>query len=186
MSEAAGISSKPLPAGSLPRSDRERMRRKLPDGKLCAGRRATVPARSVARAVERTSSAAAPEPAAPRRQRLLAEGARSGEDVVRLQGHQLGVAELLDVTLTEPERLRVERLLEQRARESRIPEALVALGTAEDRTEDIRRALHKRVLGVCGEVAEDRHELRRRVVGKIDLTRETRPETRVRLEEPAH
>src|SRR6185437_10025632 len=69
---------------------------------------------------------------------------------------------------------------------ARVAERLAALGVREDRAQRLVGTLAKRVRMLNGEPTEDRDELLRRVVGEVDLTREARPQTRVRLEEPAH
>ena len=84
----------------------------------------------------------------------------------------------LDVALAEPQRLCVQRLLEERAREACVAERLVALGAREDRAQRVLGALAERVLGLGGEAREDLDEILRRVVGEVDLAREARTETR--------
>ena len=65
------------------------------------------------------------------------------------------MAECLNVLLGEPQCLRVQRLLEQRARETRVAEPLVALGIGKDRTHRIGGSIAERVLGIHGEARED-------------------------------
>ena len=81
-----------------------------------------------------------------RRQRPFAERLRARDEVGRHQAGELGSGQRLDVTLAEPERLRVQRLLEERAREARVAERLVALGAREDRAQRVLGALAERVL----------------------------------------
>ena len=80
--------------------------------------------------------------------------------------------ELLDVAFAEPQRLSVQRLLEERAREARVPERLVALGVVEDRAQRRVGALAEGVLGLGGEAREDLDEVVGRVVRELDLARE--------------
>src|SRR6266540_6135007 len=109
--------------------------------------------------------------------RLLAECPRSGQEVVAAQHHQLRSVELRQLRALQagqPQRLRVERLLEERAREPRVPEAFTAGRPPEDSPQNLRRALVERVLVVCGELLGDRKQLVRRVVREGDLPREAR------------
>src|SRR5258707_7919135 len=75
-------------------------------------------------------SAPAVEPAAAWRRRLLAERAGARDEVLRRQAHQLLVPELLHVSVTQPQRLCIQRLLEQGARQARVAETLVARSAA--------------------------------------------------------
>jgi len=91
------------------------------------------------------------------------------------------VPEPLHIAHAEAQRLCVQRLLEERACETGVAEALAALCAAEDRLQRLRRALTEPVLRVCREAAEDRDELVGRVVGEVDLALEARAKARVRL-----
>jgi hypothetical protein len=51
---------------------------------------------------------------------MLAERASAGDEILRRQLHELHMRQLLDVTDAETQRLRVQRLLEQRARKARV------------------------------------------------------------------
>ena len=98
-----------------------------------------------------------------------------------MQRHQLGRAELAEsgiALLCKPERLRVQRLLEERAREARVAEAFAALDAVEDPRELRLGVRCERVLVACGDVARDLEQLAGRVVGKDDLAREARAQTR--------
>ena len=86
----------------------------------------------------------------------------------------------------EPQRVRAQRLLEQRAREARVAEALAALRAVEDPSQRLDRALVEAVLAVGRELLRDRDELVGRVVRERDLAREARLQPGVRLEEAAH
>ena len=115
---------------------------------------------------------AAEEPAArPLRRRLGAEGARAGGDVLRGQRRELVRPDLVEPA-REPQRVRVHRLLEQRAREARVAEALASLRAVEDAAQLVDCALVERVLALGGELLRDRDELVGRVVRKRDLARE--------------
>src|SRR5207244_3710683 len=103
-----------------------------------------------------------------------------------LQPHELVLGQRLDVALAEPQRLRVQRLFEQRAREAGVPERLGALRALEDRAQRLLRTVAEGVLRLGGEAAEDRDELVLRVVGERDLAREARTQAWVRLEKPSH
>ena len=94
--------------------------------------------------------------------------------------------EPLDVAGAEPQRLGVQRLLEERAREARVAERRVALAPREDRAQRLLGTVAERVLRIAGEAAEDRDELVGRVVGELDLAREPRAQPGIRLEEPPH
>src|SRR5437763_11972279 len=91
----------------------------------------------------------------------LAERPRGGEEVVRRQRHQLlgrQVAELGAGHAREPERLRVERLLEDRPSEARVAEALGALGGVEDPAQRVLGA-GELVLVLAREAAGDGEQL---------------------------
>ena len=94
-----------------------------------------------------------------RRQRPLTERVRARDEIGRRQARELGLRQQVDVALAEPERLCVQRLLEQRAREACVAERLVALGAREDRAEGVVGPLAERVLGLGGEEREDLDEV---------------------------
>jgi hypothetical protein len=106
-----------------------------------------------------------------------------------VERHQLGRTELGEggvTLLCEPKRLRVERLLEECAREACVPEALAALDAVEDPRELRLGVRRERVLVACGDVPRDLEQLAGRVVGEDDLAREARAQTGIRVEEAVH
>src|SRR5205085_9600821 len=86
----------------------------------------------------------------------------------------------------EPQRLRVERLLEDRPREARVAEPLAARRAVEDRPEHAFDALAEAVLGLAREPLSDRDQLVGGVVGEDDLAREARAQPRVRVQKAVH
>jgi hypothetical protein len=68
--------------------------------------------------------------------------------------------------------VRVERLLEDRAREAGVAEALTAPRGLEDRAKRALASLTESVLVVDGELGRDGEQLFGRVVGEDDLSRE--------------
>src|SRR5436853_4619022 len=84
------------------------------------------------------------------------------------------------------ERLRVQRLLEERPHEARVPEALTARGAGEDPAQRRLGSIAEHVLVVAREGMRDREQLVGRVVRERDLAREPRAQTWVRVEELVH
>ena len=134
-------------------------------------------------------SAAAPEPRRARRQlRPLPERPGRAEHVLRLEPHQLLGVELVERAsgdAGETQRLRVQRLLEDRPRVAGVAEALPALRSVERPPQRRLRSLRQEVLALAREAPRDREQLVGRVVGEDDLAREPRPQARVRVEEAA-
>src|SRR5262249_44114351 len=120
---------------------------------------------------------------------LLPDRTRTREEVFRAERHQLLALELGELVaghLREPERLRVQRLLEQRPREPCVAEALSALRRSEDPPNRLDCALAEAVLVLREELRRDREQLLGRVVRERDLAREARAQPRVRVEEAVH
>ena len=118
---------------------------------------------------------------------LLAERAGCGFDVGLAQLGQLGGAERIEIALVgESKRLRVQRLLEQCSREARVAEAFATTNAVEDPAQLLLGVRREPVLVARRDVARDREQLVRRVVGEDDLAREARTQTGIRVEEPVH
>ena len=86
----------------------------------------------------------------------------------------------------EPERLPVQRLLEDRAGVAGVAEALAAGRAGEDPLERLVRARAELVLVLGRQPARDLEQVVRRVVGEGDLAREAGAQAGVRVEEGAH
>src|SRR3712207_2981170 len=101
---------------------------------------------------------------------LLAQRAGSLSDVVRGERRYVGAVERIHTPVLaarQPQRLAVERLLEQRAGEARVAGLLTRAEATEDAAERRLGARLQRVLVLSQDVREDRFEFVRRVVGKI-------------------
>src|SRR4029079_13271132 len=72
-----------------------------------------------------------------RRQRPLAERVCARDEIGRRQAGELGFGQRLDVSFTETQGLRVQRLLEERACKACVAERLITLGTREDRAQRV-------------------------------------------------
>ena len=86
----------------------------------------------------------------------------------------------------QPQRLPVERLLEDRARVARVAEPLAARCAGEDPLERLVRARPELVLVLGRQPVRDLEQIGRRVVGERDLAGEAGAQARVRVEEGAH
>src|SRR5919112_6291782 len=135
-----------------------------------------------------------PEPALPSRglgftRWLLAQRAGSLGDVVRGERRYVGTVERIHTAVLiarQPQRLAVERLLEQRAGEARVAGLLTMAQATEDAAERRFGARLQRVLVLAHDFREDRFEFVRRVVGEPDLASEPGAEAGVREQERLH
>src|SRR6185437_1487504 len=121
-------------------------RSNLPESAACAPQSYTVRRRS-----------SRPEPAPRGRLLVRADGSRRGDEIGALEAHQL-----LETALAlagEPQRVRVQRLLEDRAREAGVAVALATLGAGEDPPELLGAGRIDPVLVLAREALRDRDEL---------------------------
>src|SRR4051794_12827033 len=122
-------------------------------------------------AVRSPPSWTSPEPASPSRglgitRWLLAQRAGSLGDVIGGERGYVGAVELIHVPVLvarQPQRLAVERLLEQRAGEACVAGLLTRVEATEDAAERRVGARLQRVLVLGHDVGEDRFQFVRRV-----------------------
>ena len=94
--------------------------------------------------------------------RRLAKHIGRSLEVPWREAHELGRIEIGERGTRDagqPQRLRVQRLLEDRARKARVAKALTAFGALEDLTERLPGALAERVLALVRELGRDLQEL---------------------------